>query len=871
MDQPEPSRGPLKPGAQLGPYTVIELIGAGGMGQVWKAEDTRLKRFVAIKTVDERFGERFEREAQAIAALNHPHICSLYDVAPQHLVMEYVEGEALHGPMPLERALAVAAQVLDGLDAAHRRGIVHRDLKPANILLARNGVKILDFGLAKFSSDRSAGGHTQTISSLTAEGSILGTLPYMSPEQIEGREADLRSDIFSFGVVLYELITGRRPFSGESQASLIASILREKPQRLDELQPLTPAGIDGVVQTCLEKDPEKRWQSAREVKHALAWIAAETRPAESVAKPLHYWRGVAALLALVAAGMAGLALWPAAPGPSRTFEALLPENAPGGLITVSPDGRQLVTTARDGLWVRGFDALEWRRLPGTEGATFPFWSPDSRYLGFGAANQIKKSDSAGGPPETLGTVAAADLVGWGAWSGDGVVLIGSWGGGSGGPIWKVSASGGAAKAATQVDTSRGELYHSRPTLLPDGKHFLYFRSGPPDIQGIYAGSLAVEPEHQSRERILASPFPAAYADGHLLFLRQRALLAQPFDASRLRLEEEPVVVAEAVATTWDGAALFSVSPGGALTYRVPSLGDTTQLGWMDRKGTALGTVGPPGTDNELSLSPDGSRAVVKDAPYGAQGDLWTLDLSSERRTRLTFRRDVYSPGVWSPDGTRIAYAAGSVGDTLYEKASSGVGEARELLKEPGLRHYPTSWSADGRFLLYHTENSPNTGYDLWVLPLEGERKPVRLLGETYNEWAGAFSPDMRWVVYTSMEIRQGELFVRPFLVSEQTGTPGLGESKWQVSNGIGNWATWRTSTEIVIGNRPSGGGVLVAPVTTTASAFESEAPEWLFPVPTVGADQAPDGQRFLLAVPTATRSAPASVVMVLDWPALIEK
>ena len=393
MERPDLNSDPLHTGTKFGPYTIIELIGAGGMGSVWKAEDTRLKRLVAIKTCDERFSERFEREAQAIAALNHPHICSLYDVAPEYLVMEYVEGEALQGPMPLDQALALADQILDALDAAHRKGIIHRDLKPANILLTRNGVKVLDFGLAKISRGATAG-HTQTateVPPLTVEGSILGTLPYMAPEQIEGQEADARSDIFSFGVVLYELITGKRPFSGKTQASLIASILREKPQRLDELQPLTPTGIDGVVQTCLEKDPERRWQSAREVRHALTWISAETPSAQRVTKPLRYWRGLAALLALSVVGMVGWTFWPKAPGLSSTFEALLPENvAPGDSIAVSPDGRKLVMTAQNGLWIRGFDALEWRYLPGTEGALGAFWSPDSRYLAFGARDQIKK-------------------------------------------------------------------------------------------------------------------------------------------------------------------------------------------------------------------------------------------------------------------------------------------------------------------------------------------------------------------------------------------------------------------------------------------------------------------------------------------------
>jgi serine/threonine protein kinase/Tol biopolymer transport system component len=876
MEQHVPASGPLKPGTQLGPYTISELIGAGGMGSVWKAEDTRLKRLVAIKTCDERFGERFEREAQAIAALNHPHICSLYDVAPQYLVMEYVDGTALHGPMPLERALAVADQILDALDAAHQKGIVHRDLKPANILLTRNGVKVLDFGLAKISRARAAAGDSRTevdvSSPLTAEGSILGTLPYMSPEQIEGQEADARSDIFSFGVVLYELITGRRPFSGQSQASLIASILKEKPQRLDELQPLTPTSIDRVVQTCLEKDPERRWQSAREVKHALAWISAQTQVAQAAAQPLRYWPGLAALLSLFALGMVGWVSWPKGPDSSSTVDVSWPENVPGGLIAFSPDGRKLVTITGEGLWIRNFDARDWQLLPGTEGASSVFWSPDSRHLAFAATNQFKRVDTAGGPPETLIT-NLGDAGESGAWSPDGVIVLGTWGGGSGGPIWRVSASGGTATAVTQVDTSRGELYHTWPTFLPDGEHFLYFRSGPPDVQGIYSGSLDAEPEKQSRQRILATAFPAVYANGYLFFMRERTLLAQPFNAGRLRLEEAPVVVAESVQTTWYSTGVFSVSPGGALTYRATGGEETSQLSWVDRQGRVLGTFGPPGTDSEVFLSPDGSRAVVKDViGYGVPGDLWTLDVPTDRRARLTVRRDVFSPGVWSPDGTRIAYSGGNLGDTLFAKASSGIGDEVELLKEPGLRHYPTSWSADGRFLLYHTENGVNTGYDLWVLPLEGERKPVLLLGETYNEWAGVFSPDMRWVAYVSMEAdRRSQVYVRPFRVSEQTGTPELGESKWPVSKDGGNWPLWRNQHEIVFDTTPGGATIFAVPVETTAAAFESGVPEQLFVMPSVGADPTPDGQRFLVAAPAARSSAPPATVMVLNWPALMGK
>jgi Tol biopolymer transport system component len=790
--------------------------------------------------------------------------------------MEYVDGDALRVPLPLDQALSVASQILDALETAHRKGIIHRDLKPDNILLSRNGVKVLDFGLAKITHAQTSVGDTQTAMEtlpLTAEGTILGTLPYMSPEQIEGHEADARSDIFSFGVVLYELITGRQPFTGKSQASLIASILKTTPQPLHELKPLTPPGIDSVVQTCLQRDPEKRWQSAREVKHALKWIPAETSPAREAAK-LHLWQGLAALMALIALGMAGWIIWPKAPGHISRFEALLPENVtPTDSVSISPDGRKLVLTAegQSGLWIRSFDTLQWRPLPGTEGASTPFWSPDSRYVAFAVTNQIKKVDTTGGPPETLCTVSTDVRGSSGTWNRDGVIVFGSWGGGAGGPLWKVSEAGGTASALTQVDTAHGEFYHTWPTFLPDGKHFLYFRSGPLEVEGIYAGSLDAKPDEQSRERILASPVTAIYANGYLFFQRQSTLLAQGFNVRRLKLQDAPIPVAEAVRTTWYATGIFSVSPGGVLAYRAQAQVESSQLTWINRQGKTLSTFGPPGTDSSISLSPDGRRGVVRD---GVPGDLWTLDFSSsDRRTRLTFRKNIYSPGVWSPDGERIAYSAGNLGDTLYEKASSGVGEEKELLKEPGLRHYPTSWSADGRFLLYHTENAPKTGYDLWVLPLQGDHKPVLLLGETYNEWAGVFSPDIHWVAYASLEAggNHAEVYVRPFQVSERTGMPALGESKWQVTKGGGNWPIWRNPNEIIFNSAPFGPSISATPVKTTATVFESGVPQRLFALPNLGVDLAPDDQRFLLAAPQVVRSAPASITMVLNWPALMNK
>jgi predicted Ser/Thr protein kinase len=866
----------IEVGTKLGPYEILAPLGAGGMGEVWRARDTRLGRFVAIKTSQRRFSDRFEREARSIAALNHPFICSLYDVGPDYLVMELVDGEPLRGPVPIDKALALAEQILDALDAAHRQGIVHRDLKPENILLTKNGVKVLDFGLAKIERPAGAAGRSDAlteIASRTAEQSVLGTLPYMSPEQIEGEDADARSDVFAFGVVLYELIAGRRPFAGKTQTGLIASILKEDPPPLDELRPSLPPGVVAVVRTCLEKDPENRWQSAREVRHALKWTAAAPSP-PARARSVRAWQGVAVLATLVALGIGGWMSWPAPPSPVSRFEAAVPDDViAADELSVSPDGRKLVLTAGGGLWIRDFSALEWQRVPGAEGGTTPFWSPDGRYLGFIVGRQVRKLDLAGGPPETLGTLPNDVTRGLGAWNRNGDIVVGSWGGGSGGPLWKVSETGGVPTALTHVDTSRGELYHTWPTFLPDGGHFLYFRSGPPDVAGMYVGSLDAAPTEQSRQRIFPSAMPSIYANGYVFFLRGRTLMAQPFNARRLQLERDAVPVAEDVETTWFSTAVFAVSESGALAYRASSTIGTFQLSWFDRQGQPLGTIGAPGTDHSVALSPDGTRAVVKDSPYGVPGDLWTLDLESGARTRLTLDRSAYSPGVWSPDGTLIAYAAGDSGDTLYAKAASGLGGARELLKEPGLRHYATSWSRDGRFLLYHTENAPNSGYDLWVLSIDSGR-PYLLLGEAFNEWAGTFSPDMRWVAYSSLEAgASSEIYVRPFLVSDPNGQPAVGEGKWQISEDGGNWALWRYDGEIVFNSFPTERTAFAVPVDTNGGDFKSGVPQRLEPVwvNSIRADSAPDGQRFLVAVPQVQGTVRPSIRVVLNWPALLSR
>ena len=875
---------------RLGPYDILSPLGSGGFGDVYKARDTRLNRTVAIKVLpsaDPELKARFAQEAKAIAALTHPNICTLYDVGHQdgtdYLVMECLEGETLaarvaKGPIRIDEAVAIATQMLGALDAAHRAGVVHRDLKPANVMLTRSGVKLLDFGLAKLrQSSGAASGFDSAATSTspleTVAGTILGTLSYMSPEQLEGHDVDARSDIFACGVVLYECISGRRPFVGASATSIIASILKEQPRALQSIQPLTPPALSRIVETCLEKDPERRWQSAAEIRHALIWVSTEPPAAAATSQLVRRWRGAAVLFAVLASASVGWALWPAALQPASRVELPPPADVPvGESLAVSPDGRKLVLSSGGGLWLRSFDSLEWRHLASTEGAASPFWSPDSRYLAFGVGNELRKIDTVGGPSETICTVAGR-VEGSGSWNRGGVIIFGSWGGGSGGPLWRVSEHGGSATAVTQIELSKGELFHTWPSFLGDGSHFLYFRSGPPNVEGIYAGSLDVPPGQQSNERIVASSLPGAYAAGYLFFPRAGALIAQRFDAARLRVSDAALPIAEAIQTTWFGTGVFAVSAGGSLAYRPAAGGVTLQTLWTDRQGKTLSTLGQPSTDSSTVLSPDGKHAVAKDAPYDVPGDLWTIDLSSGERTRLTFRKDVYSPGVWSPDGARIAYAAGSLGDAIFERSASGAGGERELLRESGLRHFPTSWSSDGHFLLYHTENAPKTGYDLWVLPLKDNRTPVRLLGESFNEWAGVFSPDMRWIAYASLETGAAEIFVRPFTVSGENGQPTLGEGKWQISRDFGNWPIWRNDREIIFHNIPAGSSVFAAAVRTNDAVFESASPVRLFTIPGTAVnlvDVTDDGKRFLVPAEVG-RPARSEISVVLNWPTLLKR
>jgi len=897
----------LVAGTKLGPYEILSAIGAGGMGEVYRARDTRLERIVAIKVLPAHLAdraelrERFDREAKTIASLNHPHICTLFDTGHQDdidfLVMEYLEGETLSqrlakGSLPIQQVLQYAIEISDALDKAHRKGVTHRDLKPGNIMLTKSGTKLLDFGLAKLKQDAAPASAQLTElptakDPLTAQGTLLGTLQYMAPEQVEGKEVDARTDIFAFGAVVYEMTTGKRAFQGKTQASLIAKILEIDPPPISSLQPMTPPALDRVVKKCLAKEPESRWQAAGDVCDELRWIAeggSQTGMPAPVAASRKSPLGDARLAWILAAVffLAVLALGYSVysrPAPQQAravrFTLFPPEKwslAGTGAVTtgatapvnISPDGQQVafVAVSEEGktlLWVRSLDALTPQSFAGTEGASAPFWSPDSRSLGFFAAGKLKKIDLSGGPPITL--CDAPDNRG-GTWNRDGLIVFAPT---NTSALQKVAASGGVPAAATVL--GQGELGHIRPSFLPDGRHFLYSTIAPRLGLGgpIYLGSL------DSAERKMlfnANSANAHYTQGYILFLRETTLVAQPFDARRLELTGDAFPIAERIRTSASTQpyAYFSASDNGALAYQTGAETANSQLLWFDRTGKQIGALGDPAAYSALELSPDGKRASVSIPDEAGKGqDIWLYDLARGLRTRFTFGPAGVSESVWSPDGSRIVYNSRRKGSfDLYQKASSGAG-SEEILLENNVDKYPISWSPDGRFLVYGSLGSSRTG-DLFVLPLTGDRKPFPLLQTQFGGTNdGRFSPDGRWVAYRSSESGRSEIYVASF--------PGPG-GKWQISNAGGTYPRWRhDGSEIyylTADNR-----LMVASVNGKGAGFEVGAVKPLFTtrIATVGSyqyDVSADGQRFLINTsPEQATSAP--ITIVLNWTAGLKK
>jgi serine/threonine protein kinase/Tol biopolymer transport system component len=901
----------LQAGNRLGPYEILAAIGAGGMGEVYRARDAKLGRDVALKVLPEAFARdaermaRFQREAKVLASLNHPNIATIHGLedsgATHALVMELVEGPTLadrikQGPIPIDEALRIAKQITEALEYAHERGIVHRDLKPANIkVTSDDAVKVLDFGLAKaLENDPSSVdiSTSPTISRMaTQAGILLGTAAYMSPEQAKGKAVDRRADIWAFGCVLYEMLTGQMAFRGESVTDTLAAVIKEEPD-WSQLPAATPIRVRVLLQRCLQKDPKQRLRDIGDARISLDEVLSgapdpSLAGATQISRPL--WRralpSVVAVL-VIALVVLGWAYQRALHAPAQTADVvrfqipLTARPAPGGgAFALSPDGRQLAfaVTDSDGvsrLWIRSLDSLEARPLPGSESPLFAgvIWSPDSRYIAFDAGGKLKKIDVSGGGVETLCDLSAIALGG--SWNRDGVIIFGQFAG----VIMKVSANGGSASPLTTLDSSRSELQHVAPSFLPDGRHFIYLRSArKAENSGVYTGSLDAKPEEQDSKRLLATDWGPAYVpssdpgSGQLLFMRDGTLMAQPFDARRLEFSGESVALAQHVETFVDGG-LFSASANGVLAYRTGGGGEASQLSWFDRGGKVLGRVGEQGTYLALTLSPDGTRAAVTRLySPGLTVALWLLDLSRDTNTLFTFGPSNATLGVWSPDSSRIIFGSNRNGvDDLYQKLASGV-KGEQLLLKSSENKYPTSWSRDGRFLLYQASDPKTTKYGLWVLPFNGDKQPFPFQRTEFNYYGGQFSPDGRWVAYFSDESGRDEIYVRTF--SSSTAAVSDTGDKWLISTAGGIEPRWRGDGKELYYLAPD--GKLMAVEIATNPVFRAGQPKALFQAPVSVStfqhwwDLTPDGKRFLFPAPAEQGGAPFTVV--LNWQAGLKK
>jgi len=886
----------LTSGTKLGPYEIESQLGAGGMGEVYRARDTRLDRTVAIKVLASHLSsspelkQRMEREARAISALNHPNICHLYDIGSEagtdYLVMEFLEGETLadrlsKGALPLSEVLRIGSAVAEALAFAHQHGIIHRDLKPGNIMLTKAGAKLMDFGLAKSMVAGAAGSpgspssapllsavNTLTDASpmtpLTTLGAVIGTIQYMSPEQIEGKPADARSDLFALGAVLYEMLTGTRPFLGKSQISVASAILEQNPEPLSAIQPLTPPSLEYVVNTCLAKNPDERFQNAHDVALQLRWIARRASSASSVAQP-----GAQAnsreRLAWVVAGvltvlLIGLAVWWRA---SRVPETISYFDAPLSFeaqdVAIAPNGHTVVIAGHgesqrnNVLWIYEPGSQEAKTIPATDGANFPFWSPDGRSLGFFADGKLKRLDLAGGPVQAL---CDAPTGRGGTWNKDGVILF-TPSGLLGVGLYRIPASGGTPVQISSPDRNLKEDSHRWPFFLPDGTHYLYSAinlSGQKELQSIYLGAL----DSNEKRLIIGATGNAAYVDpGYLFFYRDRTLFAQRLDARGFKLTGEAVPLFTDIGFTPRIAkAAFSASSSGLLVTQRAGESES-QLVWYDRNGHEVGVATKPGVYGNIALSPNG-RFIASDTtdPGSQNTDIYTFALDTGEAKRLTFDPAIDSMPVWSPDGKRILFGNNHQPKfDLYLKNSDGA-EEEKIIPQDGSDRFPNDWSRDGKYILYER------GADLWYATV-ADLKPTQFLKAVSTLKTARFSPDGKWVAYSSNESGKWEIYVTTFPDAH---------GKWQVSTAGGTQPRWRGDGKELYYLSPD--DKLVAVPVKTGANFDTGTPSALFqayPRETVAAtseqffyDVSQDGQKFLIN--TQLKSAIRPMSVVLNWP-----
>jgi len=889
--------GTLSNRTRIGFYEVVGPLGAGGMGEVYRARDTRLNRDVALKVLPASFAgdserlARFAREAQVLASLNHPHIAAIYGLEEHDdvraLVLELVEGETLaarigRGPIPVADALEIARQIAAALDAAHDQGIIHRDLKPANISLTKTGVvKVLDFGLAKLTESSAAAGSlpgsslSPTITSpalATHAGMMLGTAAYMSPEQARGKEADRRADLWAFGCVLYEMLTGKQAFPGETVTDVIAAVVTKDPD-LSKLPPDTPAGVRWLLTRCFQKDSRLRFSGAADaallLDPAAAPGATAAAPAQSGRRMWKLFGGAAAAVLLLVAGVGGATYWRAPVDAQPLLFEIPVENSPiNQSIAISPDGRRVVYAASTGnsvgLWIRSLDDLTPRQLPGTNGVdsfSAPFWSPDSRYVAFVLDGKLKRVEPGGGVVETIAAVDGQH--GGSSWSTTGTILIASNEHG----LRSVPATGGTLTDVTKRNPD--ELYHDCPSFLPDGKHYIYLAYGDkPETRAIYASELGAT----ARTRLMAGDTCPQYADGYLITVRDQTAFARPFDPGSLAFTGDATPLATDVATfAGDEVPVLTASDTGVVAYRTRAGGSGNRsLVWADRNGKQSEPVGPPVRGVSIQLSPDGERVAYSEATNGPD-DIWVYDLVHGVKTRLTTDPGHDHGPVWSADSRRVAWDSHrhAEGPTMYERVADGAAPERQIAApEKGIARTPRSYSLNGQYLVYAQSTTGGSPWDLWVLPLTGDAKPFAYAASQFDEYGASISPDGRWMAYATNETGVSQIVVQPF--------PNPAGGKWQVSMNGGAFPRWRRDSRELY--YVAANGDLVAVAVTPGPTFTVGSSTVLFRTnfgfsgqPLTGApyDVRGDGQRFLLALSPEDPNA-TPIRTVVNWPALVK-